>query len=204
MARTPLVLRLEYDPDAESPCEWDCSWRLWSFCRRHSNFKHPMDLGILPDGRCSNPGLRRKLEVGLAWLLSYYEHGQCSWMLQHSSEWMACPDKVWDGVALAGILVWEHKPSMLGAKTEEERREAAKRFLEIYNNWANGAVYSFDFPDSDLMGCCGFYTQEDVIDAVKDTIDFAEYEIVEVTGSAAWIAEDVDWDEVTQDVCAEC
>src|SRR5262245_27751229 len=120
-----LKLNLSHDADLENPCDHD-GWRVHSFCRRHAAFRHPADLGLgnidpatgLP--RIKNPGLRSKLKNGLAFVLSYYQHGQCLWFL-HGEE-PAGVEFQWDGTRIAGLLVWEDKASNLGPRTFDGRR----------------------------------------------------------------------------------
>ena len=67
-----LVIKLWHDDMPCDPCEY--GWKVHSFSHRHANFTHPGDF----DG---DEELARKLKIGLAFPLSYYEHGQCLWSL---------------------------------------------------------------------------------------------------------------------------
>ena len=84
--RRNLTLEIGYDYDVEVPDSGYDGWKLISFGRKHTNFEHPdnyvktFDRGtreVTP----ANIGIRRKLDVGLAFWLSYYEHGQGAWSL---------------------------------------------------------------------------------------------------------------------------
>jgi hypothetical protein len=164
-----IRIRIENDPDLENPTEWDGQWTVYSFGRRHLSYKDPEELGLSlergEDGKPKvlNPGLRRKLEVGLAFFLSYYEHGGSVWSLIGEG-----PQCRWDTVSLAGLLVWEHPPKELGAKSREDRAKDARRFLETYNAWSNGDGMGYVVEDvvecdrheqhyEHLDSCWGFY-----------------------------------------------
>ena len=122
-------------------------WRLVSFGRKHSNYEDPakyvkaFDRGTRTSRRPTSAS-PRKLNVGLAFWLSYYEHGQGAWSL--IGEGTQCP---WDTAYLAGILIWTGKPGDIGAKTLEDRAEDARDFLESFNDWANGNCYWFRLTD---------------------------------------------------------
>jgi len=131
---------IDHDPDCESPCESD-QFTLYSFCQRHSSFKDPREI----------PDLKSKLKGKTAFMLSYFEHGDCVWSLQ--GEGSSCP---WDSVYTAGVLVWEGKPTDIG-KTPAKRVKAARSFLKAYTDWANGHVYYWrvETLDGEEVNSCG-------------------------------------------------
>ncbi len=187
-----LTLNLHYDHDLENPSEFD-GWKLYSFGRRHTNFKHPGELGLgdldpstgLPKIR--NPGLRSKLKKGLAFFLSYYEHGCCSWFL-HGVQPPGV-EFMWDGVKVAGLLVWEDKANHLGPKTLEGRRQDAAGFLQTYTAWANGQGYGYSIEDdhgNHVDACYGFFDAEAMFDQIRPHLDGQQYE---VDGEAGWLAD---------------
>lgn len=187
-----LKLTLNYDHDLENPAEFD-GWKVYSFCRRHSNFRHPDDLGLglidpstgLP--KVNNPGLRSKLKSGLAFFLSYYQHGNCLWFL--TGEQPPGVEFTWDGVRIAGLLVWEDKASHLGPRTLDGRRQDAAAFLQTYTSWANGEglYYRIEDENGDLIDSCGgFFDAESMFDQINSHLDGKEYE---VEGEAAWLAD---------------
>jgi hypothetical protein len=162
-----LSIDIDYDQDLENPCDMDSQWKVYSFSTSHASFKEPSELGL--QGRdasgkhhISNPGLRQKLKVGLAFFLSYYEHGLCSWSVQGTRSY---PDMQWDGVSTAGIMIWEHPPSHIGGKTYEERQKDAEGFMEMYTAWCNGHGYCYVVKrpcgacgqDDEILGSCGGY-----------------------------------------------
>ena len=142
-----LSLEINHDPHVDVPDSGYDGWRLVSFGRKHNNYEDPAKYVKAFDRRHqevtpANIGLNRKLNVGLAFWLSYYEHGQGAWSL--IGEGTQCP---WDTAYLAGILIWTGKPGDIGAKTLEDRAEDARGFLESFNDWANGNCYWFGLTD---------------------------------------------------------
>lgn len=179
-----LVVNLWHDDHPENPAECD-GWAVYSFSTNHSNFKHPDEFE-------EDEELASKLKVGLAFPLSYFEHGECLWSLGGEG-----PQCRFDTVQHAGFLVWEQDEANIGAKTVEERRADAARFIEMYSEWANGHVYGYTIEafskchacgqdedadvDFDLPSCGGYYDADIdgmVID-MKDHIgsDWKDYEV---------------------------
>lgn len=134
------IVSLHYDDNPENPCELG-GWKVYSFNRRHVNCRNREDFFV--DGK-PTIGFRRKLGVGLAFGLNYYEHGLCAWYRHR-----------WDVVDSGGVLVWENKPKYIGAKTYEDRAKDADSFLEMYTKWCNGEVYGFDVKEEVVLPCCG-------------------------------------------------
>lgn len=155
----PIRVFVEHDDSPENPSDYS-GWKVFSFSNRHRNFTHPDKLGLGalgPDNKpiVHNPGLRRKMDVGLAFLLSYYEHGPCQWSLMGHG-----PQCRFDSVRIAGLLVWGQPPQDLGPKTYAEREKDAEQFLQTYTNWCNGWVYGYRFDDPSNKidaSCYGFY-----------------------------------------------
>jgi hypothetical protein len=175
-----LTLTLGHDNDVECPGNFGGEWKPVSFCRRHRNFEHPDNYRL---DRRENAGLRRKLQVGLAFWLSYYEHGLCRWSLQ--GEGPRCP---WDSVEVAGILIWTGKPSGLGAKTYDARARDARSYLEEYTDWCNGHCYWFSLEQDSvtLDTCGGFIGTGQLTAAINESL--AEEDTVAVQGEAACLA----------------
>lgn len=190
-----VVVNLEYDHDCESPMEWDDQWKLYSFSTRHVNFKHPEELGFDP----LSIGLRRKLEVGTAFILSYYEHGNSLWMLK-DGRIPAGVEFQWDGVRVAGLLIWEHPTSHMGAKSYEDRMKDAQGFLDQYNEWANGQCFYYSVEDAEtgehIDSCGGFIGDDYFMETVREAVE--DYEVVGVQGDADWLTDYHDL-EVTED-----
>ena len=178
-----VILRIEHDNDCMSPEDCDNQWKLYSFSTRHSNFVHP--------DKFSNVGMRRKLHVGTAFQLSYYEHGNSLWMLSDGSI-PAGVEFQWDGVRKAGVLVFEHSPKLMGAKTREERAKDAQCFLDEYNAWANGECYSYGIckegyeDNGDLLdSCCGFIGSDSIKQELSEILK--DHTVIKVIGNASYI-----------------
>jgi len=136
MARK-LMVEIYHDPDTESPADAEGAWTPYSFNSRHLSFRDPENF-FPPDGE-----LARKLEVGLAHVLSYFEHGNCVWMLQGAEKGMLAGDWQFDGRDIGGILIWEHDETDLGAMSKEDREKDAAAFVATYTEWCNGECYGF-------------------------------------------------------------
>lgn len=181
-----VTVKIDYDGDIESPTDHDGQWTLVSFNNNHVNSGSPDDYLIevgkyvreVYGGRSyerwqrtalrpANIGLARKFKVGTAFILSYFEHGNCVWSLTGEG-----PQCQWDSVSVAGVLLWEHPVKELGAKTYEERAKDARRFLESYTDWCNGngLYYSIEDGDEDNIDSCGGYYASDSDYMVNDNI----------------------------------
>lgn len=167
-----LTVRIEHDQDCESPMDCDGQWKLYSFSHRHNNYEDPES--FRDEHGNVKIGLRRKLDVGLAFLLDYFEHGQGCWSRSGHG-----PQCQWDNSPGAGLLIWEHKPSDIGAKTMEARGKDADSFLDVYNDWANGNCYGYVIEDADeeIDSCWGFIG-DDVLRGVHEGANGRPYEIV--------------------------
>lgn len=167
-----MKVHIGYDSDLEDPSDWDGQWKLYSFNRRHASFCDPGDL--------DHKTIKRKLKSGLAFRLGYYEHGQCSWFLQgQGAAGTNCP---WDSVDFAGLLVWEHKASDMGAKTLEDRAKDAAAFLETYTCWCNGEGYYYTIEDEfgeTVDSCGGFYGNDTdyMLETIAEHVAGHEFEV---------------------------
>lgn len=179
-----LTLAVDYDHDAPNPND-DGSWRLISFNRRHNNYEDPDKFFEFKDGELvpRTIGLRRKLDVGTAFLLSYYEHGLCRWSLRHEG-----PQCRWDTNNCAGLLLWEQPAKELGTKVYQDRAQYARGVLETYTNWCNGQVYCFAL-DNDGPAICGFYDVESLKEAILDELHPGDR--VKIVGEAANLLDDL-------------
>lgn len=129
------AIKVHLDYDVNSPCEEDGNWQVYSFNRSHTNYKHPDEIFKDSDGE-KNQEIEEKLKVGLAFVLSYYEHGLSMWSVAGSG-----PQCEWDTTRFAGIAVWEEDPDNMGAKTYEDRKKDCQRGMETYTEWCNGHCY---------------------------------------------------------------
>jgi hypothetical protein len=192
-----FTLRIDHDPDVESPCENDGSWKLYSFNSRHINYRDYRSF-ILDERGELKIGIRRKLEVGTAFFVSCYEHSGIAYSL--NGEGTQCR---WDTTAVAGILVWEHSPKDMGAKNYADRQQDARNFLEEYNHWVNGQCYCYSIEKiakcyacnhehGEIVASCGGYIGYDFLKKMLMSEHpelFVPDVELEVTGDAAWIME---------------
>jgi hypothetical protein len=177
-----LVLRVEYDDQPTCPMEYDGAWTLVSFNNRSIHYRDPSEYLEDWDGSEASPNedLREKFEQGLAFWLEYYEHGPGAYSLK--GQGFQCR---WDTTRLAGILLWEHDPDDMGAKTPQKRAEDANSFLEAYNNWMNGWVYGHileTVDGEDIHSCWGYDDTDYMISEVNGHLEPGD--LVEVTGQA--------------------
>jgi hypothetical protein len=169
-----LTVYIEHDSDCRAP-DRDCDgqWKLYSFSSRHDHYGDPEKLGLTgewgaddgPEFTDDETGreLKRKLDVGLAFYLSYYEHGNCLWEITHEPRRKKGVE--FDRVSLAGLLVWEHEDSDMGPTEKDAREKDAKGFLETFTAWCNGETYEYHAEDEtgeelEDVKCSGFYGSE--------------------------------------------
>ncbi len=193
-----LTIELWYDQDTESPCDHEYSWKLHSFIERHRDHKDIEEFFSTrnADSREWFPktiGLHRKLSVGTAFIVSCYQHSGISWFLAGRGN---APDMQWDGTRVAGLLVWDHELSGMGAKTYEDRAKDATAFLEEYTAWANGACYGFTITDEDgeEESCEGFIGDGPLFEELRERVKLYLYldyvkEDIDIVGDASWLAQ---------------
>lgn len=161
-----LVVEVNYEQDVPNPND-DGDWKLVSFNSRHVNFEHPDNYF---EGGKPRRGLANKLRAGTAFLLSYFEHGQCQWSLQGTG-----PQCNWDTVQLAGLLLWTQPVKNLGPRTYESRSKNAESYLQRYTAWCNGEVYQYMVRDDEESnsgeGCGGFFDAESLVDSIATDVD---------------------------------
>lgn len=213
-----VKLTIDNDPDVPNPCEFG-SWVVHSFGRRHSNFCEPSSLGLgeldsYGEPKVTNIGLRKKLEAGTAFLLSYFEHGNCTWSLK--GEGHTCQ---FDSVRVAGLLVWSGSPKGCGYadipagenwdkkhwKTDfKSRQKSAREFLDLYTDWCNGTCYRYGIVEYDedndeegeeIDSGSGYIGDEHLISAIKQTVKDRGLKVVEVSGDAEWLQKYHDFNE---------
>jgi len=192
-----LVINFWHDECPDNPLE-DGIWKMYSFSRRHSNHVDPEDVGFeYDDDGALGPDkdLQAKLNDGRAFLLDYYEHGQCMWSLSGGG-----PQCRWDTSRFAGILLWEAENEGAHPSTAEERTEWAKSAVEMFTSWCNGEVYGYtveafrvcecceqdvelseEEANLDLPSCGGYYSNDfaGMLEDIKCNIggDWADYEV---------------------------
>lgn len=179
-----LMVEIFHDPEVESPCDEDETWQLYSFSNRHRTYRPPSE--FFPEGE-PTLALRNKLKAGTAWTLSYFEHGQCRWMLADEPRGMLAGDWRWDGVDLAGVLVWENPPEHLGPRTKQDRRADAAAFVETYTQWCNGETYGYTITDGDgheVGQCWGFTGTDHMVSTLLEELEVGD-EVTEVRDRVA-------------------
>lgn len=175
-------LRVDYDHDVESPNEHSLL-RVVSFSNRHDSFEHPSKYFVSNCSKCNGFGVYGKdshdygiecepcgglgeVECNLidhpdvVAVLSYYEHGQCKWMVGASD----VPDYGgFDTVNTAGVLVLntedESERKWWAELDEDKRTEYMRSTVETYTDWSNGDCYWYDLSTVDgepVDGCGGF------------------------------------------------
>lgn len=180
------IVKIERDSDLQNPCD-DGGWRLYSFSRCHASYSDPDNF----------TDHEAKIEAGVAFILSYYEHSGCVWSLRGEG-----PQCRWDSVDTAGILVWEGDADDL-APDYATRRAYAAGFLTTYTAWCNGDGYGYSI-DEEVTHPCGHVTREGtadscwgfygpdtdcLIDAIRDDVGRDDYR---VEGECAYVADGVD------------
>ena len=136
------TITINGDSDVEDPSHEEGSWTVYSFCDKHVNCEQK-DRFFFDSGK-AKPIVNRKLRVGLAFVLSYYEHGLGLWTVAGTG-----PQCQWDNTRFAGIAVWEDPPSHMGSKTYEDRKKDCAAFLEEYTDWCNGNCHWIQLVCSD-------------------------------------------------------
>lgn len=182
-----LTLEINTDYDVDLPDSGYDGWKLVSFGRKHVNYEDPDKFVKAFDQPTkevtpANVGLARKLKVGLAFWLSYYEHGQGAWSL--IGEGTQCR---WDTACLAGLLVWTGKPGDIGL---EDRADDARNFLESFNDWLNGNIYWFRLTDEngeEIESFGGMIGDEALSEVVGEELKAGDNVVIE--GDAAWLKE---------------
>lgn len=164
-------LEIRQDQDCENPLEsGDGRWKLYDFTR-HSG-QTPADVGFEDTANGWRPsiGLRRKFAVGLAFFLDVYDHSGRVWSLSGEGY-----DDGWDTSHKAGVLIWEHPPGDIGAKTKDARKEDARRELEEYNKWLSGDCYGYILTDpdtgQDIDSCWGYIGLDYLRETVREALD---------------------------------
>jgi hypothetical protein len=188
-------VRIEYDRDTDSPCEGDGNWKVYSFCSLHANYRHPRELMADPwQDRIPKGWLKRKLNTGLAFQLSYHEHSLCMWFIAGTAN---PPDMEWDGNSLAGFAIWEESASHIGAKTYASRKKDCVDFLTEYTDWCNGNCYFYAIEDihgKEIETACGFIGEASLREGISYGLpNDATKENTRIVGEAAGA---VDYDDI--------
>jgi hypothetical protein len=184
-----LRITINHDSGMKAPwLECDGSWRVISNNSRSELYENKESFFTI--------GFRRKLNVGLAFPLSKYEHGGVVWSLL--GQGTQCR---WDTVVNAGFLVWDHKPRDMGAKTYEDRLADAQRFLEVFNSFVNGECFCYklervtacescgSWVTEELGGCGGFIGGDHLFDDLRELMGEYAGEEYEFAGDCAYLGD---------------
>lgn len=172
-----VVGYLVQDSDCENPLDNDGCGKIHSLGRHHIN---RIDIdeakSILESDNEAVP-------------LSYFEHGQCLWDVQHGEKISRCPDMQWDGVGFAGVWVPDdscRENIHMTAGNDEKKRYAkavkcAESACEQYTSWSNGdcwgvCVDTFDKATGEKIAddaCWGHVGSEWAEQALKEQIAYA-------------------------------
>jgi len=159
----PIKISVWHDEDAMDPCDFGL-WKVFSFSRRHYNFKNPDDIDL----KKTEP----KLKDGRAFWLDCYQHGCCTWSLH--GEGTQCQ---FDTAKKGGILFLLDQEFVL----EEDRKERACEFLNMYSQWCNGECYGWSVEDEngDVIDSCGGYIgMDDLIEGIRESYGDEPFEII--------------------------
>lgn len=135
-------------------------FKLYSFNRRHANYL-PYDqwnekgFSVAgPDGPIgvTKEAFRNALKHGRVFFCWYYEHTLCCWgvtevLAANYPQPLAVPAGVefrWDGVRLAGVLIWEPNGDEQLPRTFVKRLELAQATLQDITDDMNGEVINSD------------------------------------------------------------
>jgi hypothetical protein len=141
MGDKPKLVKVlvEHDemPAEEGPNSWG-GWRLYSFNTRHRSFRHPNTF--------DDEDIARGLEQGQVFSLECYQHGPGNTHWALSGEQPLLLQCQWDNRKGAGWLIMEDDYEFAD---REAAAASARGFLETYNDWTNGHVFQFTFPEDD-------------------------------------------------------
>ena len=160
--------------DQDTDYSLDDTWEVITFIRGYPNFQEPLKYISLPNewGEVDiiHPGMRRRFDRGLAYLLSVYRHSAEYWWIRGHCD-RHIPDWQWDVTEFAGLLYWPHGSRAIGIRSPQKRLEAAKGFMKAFNAYMNGNVYTVTVTDEDgrfVDGCSGFISIDEIAEFVKE------------------------------------
>jgi hypothetical protein len=160
-----VTVYIEYDCDPECPTE-HTGYDVISFNPRHSDFKEPTDEVI--------EEMEGRVKDGTAFWLDCYQHGSSHWFRHMTGQ-----NCRWDTSYRAGVLLVDD--------TEGKGNiDRADNFLEIYNQWCNGAVYFYRMTEGGehIDGCGSYYEPSDLLDEVVGMLQHYKVEQVLLRGDA--------------------
>ncbi len=175
------TIRIYNEDCPPDPCD-DGDWEIKQFNRRHKHYVDP-DSFRDNDGVHLSAEMHTMLDSGEAYLLDYFEHGNCMWSISGSG-----PQCQWDNSRGAGFLVAKNVEDLPADK--ESRRKLAVSFLEWYTNWCNGSIYSAEVLDAYGEKIESFYAFSEPKDLFEElSVLVGPGEKVKFTGNAAWLSD---------------
>lgn len=176
-------IELFYDDVIDSPAEWG-NFKLvtfnWSNYASSSKVTDVDPSDYFTDNGKPRAGLASKLRAGTAFLVDYFEHGNCRYSVAggHRDQWDTTPN--------AGIIFLEKH--LTDGADFEQRKAIAEQELEAYTQWANGEVYGYTITDARgeiVDSLCGLYDLGAVADNIRDVVDGIQNDNVTYTGEAS-------------------
>lgn len=169
-------VELFYDADSDSPADWG-NFTLETFGRDKVT-DVDVDQYLTESGKMK-PSIQAKLKAGTAFLVDYFEHGQCKYSVAggHRDRWDTSPN--------AGIIFLEKH--LTDGASFEERKQIAEQELETYTLWANGEVYGYTITDNQgnvADSLCGLYDLEAVAENIKMEVDGIQINNITWSGEA--------------------
>lgn len=183
-----ITLDISHCDQQEHPNDFG-PWKVVSFNRRHRDFSDPEKVGVGPAG-CAK-ALQKKLDIGTAWILGCYQHGNTSWKRAEDPNLMRCE---WDTCTRAGLLTWDREHGHKLPKGLDARRASADEFLRMYSAWCNGEVYDMRLEadgecEDDLQWCGMDIEQLQYAEKwVLTTLDGRK--LNKLIGECAWLLKD--------------
>ena len=168
---TIIGITKSYDESAENPFQGS-GIRFISFNHRHTNYEDRHNYVYRNnegDWIGADIGIRRKLQVGTAFILGYSEHGLCRWTIGGRAGW--------DSRACGGILII---PADKVNKTYEDRLRLAQIYADTYTDWCNGKVWKLEY-EGEVFG--GFFgNDQELAAAARDTWGLPAEADIEIIG----------------------
>lgn len=161
-----MMIRIEHDPDPESPRRaFDNVGTFWTEHRRYCS-PDPIPHQTITDSIKAMFGSWSKFDRGCVWLPVYlYDHSGVAYRTTPFS----CP---WDSGQVGIIFATNQKcREEWGAHYRRKARAYLAGEVEEYSTWANGEVYGYVVEDeagTEIESCWGFYGHDAVEEAIAE------------------------------------
>lgn len=171
-------ITVNHDPDTDNPCtDGDGRWQIYT--TNSKEFLKLLDPDTDSEYALFNAETLTKLKTGLAFVLSYSEHGrQCQWDLKNTD---FNPNEV------DAIAVWEETEENLGPITYLHRQIDCRQQVQEYTQWCNGDCYWFKIEQYGNFlaidkGIVKKYLQQSISNALPNDATKDNTEIVDPLG----------------------